>query len=148
MSSLKGRSSLGILAASLYASCKICNIPRTLHEISDVSKIPEKNIGRYYKFLNKTLKIKIQKTSAHNFLGRFCDELNLDYQVHLKSLEILKKAESKGLTIGRNPASSAAASIYMASISCDRHRTQKEVATVAGISDLGLRKVYKKLRAC
>jgi transcription initiation factor TFIIB len=148
MSLLKGRSVEYLSAAALYYSCKICNVPRTLHEINKISNVDEKKIGKYYKFLTKSIKFKINPTTAYNYLSRFCNELNLSYNVFLRSLEILKKAESKELTIGRNPVIIAAASIYLASVSCDSHRTQKEVANVAGITDLGLRKVYKKLLDC
>lgn len=144
-SSLKGRSSIGVLAASLYASCKICDIPRTLHEISIVSNIPEKNIGRYYKFLNKLIKFKIQPPSPYNYLNRFCNDLNLGCEVVLKSKEILKKADDNDLIKGRNPIISAAACIYIASIICKSKRTQKEIAEIAGITELGLRNVYKKI---
>lgn len=143
MSSLKGRSSIGILAASLYASCKMCNIPRTLHEISIVSKVPEKNIGRYYKFLNKLIKFRIHPPSPYNYLNRFCNDLDLGCEVVLKSKEILKEADDKDLTKGRNPIICAAASIYLASLVCQSRRTQREIAEVAGITELGLRNVYK-----
>jgi transcription initiation factor TFIIB len=148
MSLIKGRSVDFLIAASLYYSCKICNVPRTLNEISNISDVDEKKIGKYYKFLLKFIKIKIEPVSAHNYLSRFCNELNLDYNVFLKSVEILNNAEQKGLTIGRNPACSAAASIYLASLSCDSRRTQKEVANVAGITDFGLRKLYKIMLIC
>ena len=145
MSSLKGRSSIGILAASVYASCKIYNIPRTLHEVSNVSNVPEKNIGRYYKFLNKLIKFRIHPPSPYNYLNRFCNDLDLGCDVVLKSKEILKEADENDLTKGRNPIICAAASIYLASIVCKSRRTQKEIAEIAGITELGLRNVYKKI---
>jgi transcription initiation factor TFIIB len=143
--SLKGRSAIGILAASIYASCKIYNVPRTLHEISIISKVPEKNIGRYYKFLNRLIKFKIQPPSPHNYLNRFCNDLKLGCDVVLKSKEILRKADKNKITKGRNPIICAAASIYLASIICKKRRTQKEIADVTGITELGLRNVYKKI---
>ena len=143
--SLKGRSSIGILAAALYASCKICNIPRTLHEISNVSNVPEKNIGRYYKFLNKLMKFKIQPPTPYNYLNRFCNDLDLGCEVVSKSKEILKEADSKNITKGRNPIICTAASIYKASLICESRRSQKEIAKIAGITELGLRNVYKKI---
>ncbi len=145
MTSLKGRSVIGILAATIYASCKIYNVPRTLHEISNISKVPEKNIGRYYKFLNKLMKFKIQPPSPYNYLNRFCNDLELGCDVVVKSREILKTADKKDLTKGRNPIICAAASIYLASIFCKTRRTQREIAEVAGITELGLRNVYKKI---
>ena len=143
--SLKGRSSIGILSAALYASCKMHNIPRTLTEISIVSKVPEKTIGRYYKFLNKLMKFKITPPSPYNYLNRFCNELELGCEVVTKSREILKNADQKDMIKGRNPVICAAASIYLASTLCKTRRTQSEIAQVAGVTELGLRNVYKKI---
>jgi len=145
---LKGRSIEGISASIIYASCKICNVPRSLYEISQLYKIGETEIGRYYKILNRSIQFKLCPPSPHKFIGRFCDELNLDNKVLFTTSKILKYAELNGLTVGRNPVSFAAAAIYLASIFCGKCKTQKEVANVAGITDLGLRNIYKKLINC
>ena len=141
----KGRSIDGISAAIIYTSCKICKVPRSLHEISRIYKLKENEIGKYYKLLNKEFKFNIYPPSPHKFISRFCNDLNLDNDVIFKTSEILERAEKKGLTIGRNPVSTAAAAVYLASLICGCCKTQKEIANVAGITDLGLRNVYKEL---
>lgn len=142
---LKGRSIDGISAAIIYTSCKICMVPRSLHEISTIYKLKENEVGKYYKLINRSFKFNINPPSPQKFVGRFCNELNLDNEVKIKSTDILNHAEKKGLTKGRNPISTAAAAIYLASLNCGCCKTQKEIANVAGITDLGLRNVYKKL---
>jgi len=45
---IRGRSAEGIAAASLYAACRQCNVPRTLDEISKAAHMSKKEIGRNY----------------------------------------------------------------------------------------------------
>ncbi|MEM3448364.1 MAG: transcription initiation factor IIB, partial [Nitrososphaerota archaeon] len=60
-------------------------------------------------------------------------------------MEILKLAENRDLTSGRGPTGVAAAAIYIASISLNERRTQREVAEVAGVTEVTIRNRYKEL---
>ena len=91
------------------------------------------------------MKFKITRPSPYNYLNRFCNELDLGCEVVTKSREILKNADQKDMIKGRNPVICAAASIYLASTLCKTRRTQSEIAQVAGVTELGLRNVYKKI---
>ena len=62
-----------------------------------------------------------------------------------KAIEIIKKAEEKELTSGRGPTGVAAAAIYIASILGGERRTQREVAEVAGVTEVTIRNRYKEL---
>jgi transcription initiation factor TFIIB len=48
---IRGRSIEGVVAASLYAACRQCNVPRTLDEIAGSSRVGRKEIGRTYRFM-------------------------------------------------------------------------------------------------
>jgi transcription initiation factor TFIIB len=65
--------------------------------------------------------------------------------VHSKAIEILKEAADKELTSGRGPTGVAAAAIYVASIMANERRTQREVADVAGVTEVTIRNRYKEL---
>jgi Transcription initiation factor IIB (TFIIB) len=54
-------------------------------------------------------------------------------------------AENKDLTSGRGPTGVAAAAIYIASIALNERRTQREVAEVAGVTEVTIRNRYKEL---
>ena len=54
-------------------------------------------------------------------------------------------ARIKELTSGRGPTGVAAAAIYIASILCGDRRTQREVADVAGVTEVTIRNRYKEL---
>ena len=141
----RGRSIEGVTAAALYAACRQCNVPRTLDEISNIAKIRRKEIGKTYRFITRKLELKLMPTSPQDYISRFCSELKLSGDVQAKTLEILKKAASEELTSGRGPTGMAAAALYIASVLCGERRTQREVADIAGVTEVTIRNRYKEL---
>ena len=142
---IRGRSIEGIVAASLYAACRQCHVPRTLDEMSEISHIKRKEIGKNYRFISKELKLKLLPTSPEDYISRFCSELKLSTEVQIKAMEILKLAAEKALITGRGPTGNAAASLYIASVLCGERRTQREVADVAGVTEVTVRNRYKEI---
>jgi len=142
---IRGRSIEGVVAASLYAACRQCNVPRTLDEIANSSRVGRKEIGRTYRFMTRELKLKLMPTKPQDYVSRFCSELKLSGEVQSRAVEILKEAQDKELTSGRGPTGVAAAAIYISSILCNERRTQREVADVAGVTEVTIRNRYKEL---
>ena len=142
---IRGRSIEGVTAASLYAACRQCNVPRTLDEISNTARISRKEIGRTYRYISRELELKLMPTSPQDYISRFCSVLKLSADVQAKTLEILQEATRRELTSGRGPTGIAAASIYIASVLCGERRTQREVAETAGVTEVTIRNRYKEL---
>ena len=142
---VRGRSIEGVVAASLYAACRQCNVPRTLEEISTVANLPKKEIGRNYRYISRELALKLLPTTPRDYISRFCSELKLSNDVQTKTLEILGNAANKELTSGRGPTGLAAASLYIASVLCGERRTQREVSQIAGVTEVTIRNRYKEL---
>ncbi len=142
---IRGRSIDGVVAATVYAACRQCNVPRTLDEISDKTNIKRKEIGRNYRHINKSLKLNLKPTSPKDYISRFCGDLKLGTETKLKALNILKKANKKELTSGRGPIGLAAASLYMASVLAGEKRTQKEISETSGVTEVTIRNRYKEL---
>lgn len=142
---IRGRSIEGVAAASLYAACRSCKVPRTLDEIADSAKLNRKEIGRTYRFVSRELSINLKPTTPIEYVPRFGSELNLSGEVQSKAIEILKKAMSQELTSGRGPTGVSAAAIYIASVLLGERRTQREVADVAGVTEVTIRNRYKEL---
>jgi transcription initiation factor TFIIB len=142
---IRGRSIEGVTAAAMYAACRQCNVPRTLDEITNIAHIPRKEIGKTYRFVSRELGLKLLPTSPEDYISRFCSELKLSSEVQAKTLEILQKAAYKELTSGRGPTGIAAASLYIASVLCGEKRTQREIAEVAGVTEVTIRNRYKEI---
>ena len=142
---VRGRSIEGVTAASLYAACRQCNVPRTLDEISNAISLSRKEIGRNYRYISRELELKLMPTSPQDYISRFCSVLKLSSDVKAKTLEILHEAANRELTSGRGPTGMAAATLYIASVLCGERRTQRDVADVAGVTEVTIRNRYKEI---
>jgi len=142
---VRGRSVEGVITAALYAACRQCHVPRTLDEISNIAHISRKELGRTYRYVSRELGLRLLPTSPEDYISRFCSELKLSGDVRAKTLEILHEAVRRELTSGRGPTGMAAASLYIASVLCGERRTQREVAEVAGVTEVTIRNRYKEL---
>jgi transcription initiation factor TFIIB len=142
---VRGRSMESVIAACIYAACRSYNIPRTLDEISSASEVERKEIGRTYRFIIRKMGIKVTPSSPRDYISRFASVLKLSPKAQNEALKILKKAEISELTSGRGPAGIAAAALYVAALLNDEKKTQREVADVAGITEVTIRNRYKEL---
>jgi len=142
---VRGRSMESVIAACIYAACRSYNIPRTLDEIANASDVERKEIGRTYRFIIRKLSIKVTPSSPKDYISRFASILSLSPKTQNESLKILKKADISELTSGRGPAGIAAAALYVAALINDEKKTQREVADVAGITEVTIRNRYKEL---
>ncbi|MGD2072993.1 MAG: transcription initiation factor IIB [Candidatus Thorarchaeota archaeon] len=142
---VRGRSIEAMVAATLYAACRIRKKPRPLDEIADASRIDRKKLGQCYRLLLRSLKIKIPLSSPVDYIARFASQLELSSPVQLRTVEILNRSRDLGLTIGRDPLGLAAAAIYVASIMLDDRRTQREIAEVARVTEVTVRNRYKEI---
>ena len=142
---IRGRSIESMVAASIYTSCRRCNIPRTLDEMAEVSKVPKKQIGKNYRFLARELNIRLPPTSPADYIPRFATKLGLSGEVQSKAIEIIRKASEKGFNTGKGPTGLAAAALYVASMLLGERKTQKDVANVAGVTEVTIRNRYKEL---
>ncbi|RLG21142.1 transcription initiation factor IIB [Candidatus Micrarchaeota archaeon] len=143
---IRGRLIESVVAAVIYTVCRQYGIPRTLDEISAVSGINKKEIGRTYRFLKRDLGIKMPLTDPTHYIPRFASELGLSGPVQEKARALLKEAIDKGLISGRGPTGVAAAAVYIAGVLMGERRTQKEVADVAGVTEVTIRNRYRELK--
>jgi len=142
---VRGRSMESVVAGSLYAACRRHEIPRTLDELSEASGIDKKEIGRTYRFITRELGIRILPSNPVDYIPRFASALKLTANTQSKAVDILKKAQRAQLTSGRGPTGIAAASLYVAALSNNEKRTQREVADIAGVTEVTIRNRYKEL---
>jgi transcription initiation factor TFIIB len=142
---VRGRSMESVIAACIYSACRSYDIPRTLDEISNASDVERKEIGRTYRFIIRKLGIKVTPSSPKDYISRFGSILHLSPRTQNDALKILKKAEISELTSGRGPAGIAAAALYVAALLNNEKKTQREVADVAGITEVTIRNRYKEL---
>ncbi|WP_297500971.1 transcription initiation factor IIB [Thermococcus sp.] len=144
---IRGRSIEAVIAACVYAACRLLKVPRTLDEIADISRVDKKEIGRSFRFIARHLNLTPKKlfVKPTDYVNKFADELDLSEKVRRRAIEILEEAYQKGLTSGKSPAGLVAAALYIAGLLEGEKRTQREVAEVARVTEVTVRNRYKEL---
>jgi len=142
---VRGRSMESVVAGALYAACRRHEVPRTLDELSEASGIEKKEIGRTYRFVTRELGITILPSNPADYIARFSSALKLSAETQSNAIEILESAQKAELTSGRGPTGIAAAALYVSALLHGEKRTQREVADVAGVTEVTIRNRYKEL---
>ena len=65
----------------------------------------------------------------------------------MRAEEVVRRATEEGITSGKGPTGVAAAAIYIAANMENQPRTQKEIADVAGVTEVTIRNRYKEISA-
>lgn len=162
----KGKSQEAIVASCLFISCRQNGHPRTFKEITALTKVPKKDIGRTFKLLENFFKRHTREnkttisggvvmaqdqysatssTSPQELCGRFCSNLNLPTHLSLISGELAVLMGNNGWLAGRSPLSIAAVAIYIISHVMGFPKSAKEISVPAGVSDGTIRTAYKSV---
>ncbi|TXT57720.1 MAG: Transcription initiation factor IIB [Candidatus Thorarchaeota archaeon] len=143
----RGRTILGMIAASLYLACRVHKVPRPLEEVCDQIHITRKELSLCVRLILRHLNLKIPHSNPIDFVHRFGTELDLPGKAKKKAIDILELAKAERLTIGKDPKGMAAAAIYVASILTGSRRTQLEIAKTARVTEVTVRNRYKEMVA-
>ncbi|MBM3291148.1 transcription initiation factor IIB [Candidatus Bathyarchaeota archaeon] len=136
---IRGRSIDSFVAACIYATCRLQNIPRPLKTISAASTRDHGEIARTYRLLIRELGLKMPIDDSFKFVSGISSRLKVKRNTELRAISILSKAnEKQGLT-GKEPRGIAAAALYIACLENKERRTQKQVAQAAGTTEVTLR---------
>lgn len=142
---VRGRSIESVIAAAIYIACRIAKIPRSLDEIAKHTRVSRKEIARCYRLLLYELKIKVSTSDPSDYVPRIVHALGLPGTVVKRAIELLNLAREKGITGGKDPAGVAAAAVYIAAEELGIKKTQKEIAYVAGVTEVTVRNRFKEL---
>ncbi|MHA1902817.1 MAG: transcription initiation factor IIB [Candidatus Thorarchaeota archaeon] len=142
---VRGRSIEGMVAASIYLSCRIHKIPRQLDEIVTEARVNRKELGQCVRLILRNVNIKVPIPSANDLMPRISADLCLDGKTVQTAMNIINKARVRGITAGKDPGGLAAAALYIAGIIEDDRRTQREIAEASNVTEVTVRNRYKDL---
>ncbi len=150
----RGQNRIGIIAACVYNSCKECNVPRTINELSELfgidSKVMTKGCKNYTEImrLSKTDIARIQNIKSID-LGDFIERFSHNLQLSDKSIDIIIRVseicQELHLISDNTPPSMAAGCIYMYAKYTETPITKKDISEVCKISEVTVNKCYKKI---
>ena len=154
--SFRGDNRDGILAASIYISCRINNYPRTAKEIAtifhlDVTSATRgcKNalliINNLEKDLENNEKTSFCRTNPEAFIDRYCSKLNINSELTRVCQFISIKIEKQALMPENTPHSIAAGVVYFIAQTCKLNINKRDVKNVSEISEVTINKCFKKI---
>src|SRR6056297_151095 len=94
---IRGRSIEGVATAALYAACRKEGIPRSLEEISEVSRVPQKEIGRTYRYISQELGLDLRPVDPKQYVPQFSSELGVSEEVKMQANQIIDETAEQGL---------------------------------------------------
>ncbi len=142
---LPGRSIEGVATASLYAAARQAGTPRSLDELTAVSRVEKAEIARTYRYVIRELGLEIQPADPVSYVPRFASDLELSEETERTARRLLETAKEEGVHSGKSPVGLAAAAVYAAALLTNEKVTQNEVSEVANISEVTIRNRYHEL---
>ncbi|WP_313691164.1 transcription initiation factor IIB [Halorarum halobium] len=142
---LPGRSIEGVSTACTYAAARMAGVPRSLDEISDVSRVEKDEVARTYRYVVRELKLEVKPADPEQYVPRFASALGLSEEAERRAKQLLKNAKEKGVHSGKSPVGLAAAAVYAAALLTNEKTTQAAVSEVADISEVTIRNRYHEL---
>ncbi|MFZ8790064.1 MAG: transcription initiation factor IIB [Acidilobaceae archaeon] len=146
----RGRSVEAMVAASLYAACRRHKVPCGIEEIIRYLKTAQetdikREVARNYRLLVRDLSITIPVVEPERFIYRIASSLNLPEQVVVDAIKIVMEAKKRGVSSGKDPSGLSAAALYLAALKHGFRKTQKEIAQIAGVTEVTVRNRYKEI---
>ncbi|MDG1543838.1 MAG: hypothetical protein P8R34_02550 [archaeon] len=142
---VRGRSSEKVAAASIYTACRMENVPRTLDEVADKTRLNRNELSRLHRLIARKLKLKINVTNTANLLPRFSDKLKLNRDTEIYAQDIINTVENSDYRQGISPAALLGAALYLSCKKNKVRRSQLEIAKAVGTSEVTLRNRAKEI---
>ncbi|MFB6224217.1 MAG: transcription initiation factor IIB family protein [Haloarcula sp.] len=142
---LPGRSIEGVATAALYAAARMAGNPRSLDEMSRVSRVERMELTRTYRYIVRELSLEVQPADPEHYLPRFVSDLGLSEETQRQARDLVEGARHAGILSGKSPVGIAAAAVYAAALLTNEKVTQSQVSDVANISEVTIRNRYKEL---
>ena len=142
---LPGRSIEGVSTSAVYAAARQAGVPRSLDEITEVSRVEKSEIARTYRYVVRELGLEIRPADPESYVPRFASALEVSDEAEGRARKLLRNAKDQGVHSGKSPVGLAAAAVYAAALLTNEKTTQAAVSEVADISEVTIRNRYHEL---
>ena len=150
----RGRAVSGLIAASIYISCREISAPRTLNDIAAASNIKRKQLAKAYRFLVMELDIKVPLADQTKCIAKVANKANLSEKTKRLAIRMMDEIKTKDdgddvllYPAGKNPMSLAATVIYLSCLKTGENKTQVDIAEAAGITEVTIRNRVRDLKS-
>tara|TARA_B110000259_G_scaffold153644_2_gene173957 strand:+ start:10998 stop:11999 length:1002 start_codon:yes stop_codon:yes gene_type:complete len=141
----RGSNRNGLIASSIYMSCKVNKVPRSAKEIAKIFNIDVTTMTKGTKKFHDIMKTNMVCTKPEDFILRFCSKVNMENEYIDLCLYIIDKADEHSIVSESAPPSIATGTIFLVSNLCKLGITKKIISKECDISEVTINKCYKKL---
>lgn len=142
---VQGRSIAAIVAASIFAACRIHRTSKTLREVAHVSTRREKEIFRSYRLILRSLGLDIPLDGPLDHVSKIAERAGVSGEVQGLAVRILQEAREKRAVGGKDPTGLAAAALYVAGLLRGEKMSQKDIARAADLTEVTIRNRKREL---
>lgn len=148
----------GIIAASIYISCRKNEYPRTAREIASMFMLDNKSATRGCKnamTIMNELEIRDGlgaddstvhcETTPATFIDRFCSKLDVHAELAMLCKFVALKVEQMRIIPENTPHAISTGVIYLVAQCCVLDISKKDICAASEISEVTINKCYKKL---
>jgi transcription initiation factor TFIIB len=150
----RGRAISGLIAASIYISCREISTPRTLNDIAAASNIKHKQLSKAYRFLLIELDIKVPLADQTKCIAKVANKANLSEKTKRLAIRIMDEIKRKDddddallYSAGKNPMGLAGTILYLSCLKTGENKTQVDIAEAAGVTEVTIRNRSKDLKS-
>lgn len=138
--------------AIVYVTCKLNEVVigykkliKNIRKVSIRVKKIRKNLNKRVKKIVQSIRPKEYKNNIYLYVEHLAKEAFLSDRVLKSAKKITKKIVEEKLHVGRDPNAIASAILYVASILEGEKITEKKMSSIAGISEVTLRKRVREI---
>lgn len=143
----RGENRSGLIATSIYMSCKSNNVPRSTKEIAKIFNLKATTMTRGCKKFNDIMQMNFDSSHPLDFIQRFCSKLNLPNNMREVCKKIIERADELNIICENTPPSIAAGAIYLCNTVHNLGITKKDISESCNVSQVTLAKITKKMQA-
>jgi transcription initiation factor TFIIB len=142
---VRGRSIKGMAAATVYAACRLTQTPNRLKNLVKMSPCNHKEIAKSYRLIHRYLQLNVPIDDSVIYIAKIASQVGLDHPTQRQAISLLNHAKQKQGLVGKTPAGSAGAALYIASLLRGNTITQAKIAAAAEVTEVTIRNRYRSL---
>jgi transcription initiation factor TFIIB len=144
---VRGRSILAVICAATYIACRDLGVSKTMKDVAAASNVKRKNIARIYRQLVLELDYKVTNIDPVKCVTKVANKANLAEKTKRQAINIMNKVtQNEILSAGKDPMGLAATVLYISCIKTGENISQKDISSVAGVTEVTLRNRFKDIK--
>lgn len=137
---IRGRSIEAMSGAAIHIACRQCEVPRTIDEVTDASRVKKKEILSAYRYISEELKLEVTPPHPSRYVQMVGSAVGASTAVREFAREMVDQLVETGAHSGKHPSGLAASAIYTADQQiAGGNLTQAKVAEVVDVTPVTIR---------